>query len=166
MGHVILYINFKGTRTGSGQEIMPYISRKLMKLFSSIKFYSYRDLFEIVFTDCAMNVDESNFTILVKWIATHYDIILSIVTTVATTLLTIITVLRRYVSFTCSLILILFTIFLFAIPLYFLWYNRIPLIEYMRPINHTITSGDWETLVCYLNKLAKLKPENRPILLI
>ena len=37
-----------------------------------------------------MNADESNFVILVKWITTHYDIILSIITTVATTLLTII----------------------------------------------------------------------------
>lgn len=38
MGYVVMDINFKGSQTGSGNEIMLYISYKLIKLFSSKNF--------------------------------------------------------------------------------------------------------------------------------
>ena len=156
IGHKILDINFKGSLTVNGNKIMPYVSHELLKLLSSVKFYSYQDLFEIVFTDCAMNVEESSLMTLVKWITTHHKSILSIITSLAA----ILVILKTRFLFLCSLILLL------IILLYFLWFNPIPFIEYMRPINYTITNGDWQTLICYLNKLTEIKPDNRPILLI
>ena len=158
-GHAVLDINLKGNKR-SGQEMMLYISYKLMKTFSSIQFNSYKDLFDIIFTDCATKMaKESNFVILVKWIVTH-DILSAIFAAVLFPLLAIFYI-RKY-----SLILILLMLLLFAVPLYFIWYNPISLIEYMGSINHSISDGDWITLMCYLNKLVEVKPENRPILLI
>lgn len=105
MGRVILDVTLKGSRTGSSIEIMPYISHKLMYLFSSIKCYLYIGLFGIVFTDCATNVEESSFMTSVKWIITHYELILSIITTGTSIVLAIVTVLRTRLSFLCSLML-------------------------------------------------------------
>lgn len=51
--HLVLDIDFKGNKKGSGQSIMPYISYKFMRMLSSLNFKSYKDLFEIIFTDCA-----------------------------------------------------------------------------------------------------------------
>ena len=92
--------------------------------------------------------------------------ILAIITSAVTGLPTIISIFRGSIYFWKSLILIPFAIFLFSIPLYYFWCNPIALIDYMKPINHTIAGGDWQTLICYLNKLAKIKPLNRPILII
>ena len=165
-GHPVLDIDFKGNRKGSGQSIMPYISYKFMRMLSSLNFKSYKDLFEIIFTDCAVKAEESSLEILVKWVVAHYSIILAMITSTVTGSLPIISIFRRYFSFCICLVLILFAILLFAIPLCLVWVNPNALIEYIKPINLTITGGDWQALVCYLNKLTLIKPDNRPILVI
>ena len=134
-----------------------------MRMLSSLNFKSYKDLFEITFTDCAIRAEESSLEILVKWMVTHYNTTLAIITSARTGLLTIISIFRGYFSFWKCL---LFAILLIAMSLYFVWFNPIALIEYMKPINHTISGGDWQTLVCYLNKLTLTKIDNRPILII
>ena len=37
---------------------------------------------------------------------------------------------------------------------------------YIQPLNHSLKYGDWHTLICYLNCINKVKPGNRPILII
>ena len=167
-GHLVLDIDFKGNKKGSGQSVMPYISYEFMKMLSSLKFRSYKDLFEIIFTDCAIKAEESSLKILVKWImVTHYNTIMTIITSTLTgsvPIYYIISKFKKYFLFRIYLV-IPFAI-LFAVILYFAWVNPVALIEYMNPIDLTITGGDWHTLVCYLNKLTLTKPENRPILVI
>ena len=225
-GHLVLDINFEGNKKASGQSMMPYISYEFMRMLSSLSFKSYKDLFEIIFTDCAIKAEESNLEILIKWMITHYNFIVMIITTLTGLLTiyiipifrkyfsfcynningiptiipifrkyfsfcynnningipTIIPIFRKYFSFCYNngsltiisifrkyykcLVLTPFAMLLFAIPLYFVWVNPIALIEYMKPIDLTITGGDWQALVCYLNKLTLIKPENRPILVI
>ena len=194
--HLVLDINFKGNKKGTGQSIMPYISYEFMRMLSSLRFKSYKDLFEIIFTDCAIKAEESNLEILIKWMVTNYNFIVMIITTFTGSLtIYIIPIFRKYFSFCYNYVSLTifptyfsfcynyvsltiipmfrkyskwtpFAILLFAIPLYFVWVNPIALIEYMKPINLTITDGDWQALVCYLNKLTLIKPDNRPILVI
>lgn len=40
------------------------------------------------------------------------------------------------------------------------------LVSFMQPISGKMVNGDWKTLVCYLNRLTEIKPENRAILII
>ena len=37
--------------------------------------------------------------------------------------------------------------------------------KFMNPIDVSINNGDWDTLICYLNCISAVKPENRPILI-
>ena len=168
-GHLVLDINFEGNKKASGQSMMPYISYEFMKMLSSLNFTSYKDLFEIIFTDCAIKAEESSLEILVKWMVNHYDIIILIPTSILAGPLAIISYIIsifRKIRTCLAIVLIPFAVLLFVLPLYFAWVNPVALIEYMKPINHTITGGDWQALVCYLNKLTLTKPENRPILVI
>ena len=51
-GHAALDINLIGSKQSS-QKMMLYISYESMKILSSIQFNSYKDLFDVIFTDCA-----------------------------------------------------------------------------------------------------------------
>ena len=40
------------------------------------------------------------------------------------------------------------------------------IVYFMHPIDTQLINGDWLTLICYLNKVTIVRPENRPILII
>ena len=75
-GHVVLDVDFKRSIMGSGWSIMPYVSSKFI-ILSSLKFESYKDLLEIIFTDCAIKAEESSLETLIKLVVTHYNTILA-----------------------------------------------------------------------------------------
>ena len=48
-----------------------------------------------------------------------------------------------------------------------MWYLYLYIVYgYIQPLNHSLEHGDWSTLICYLNCISKVKPGNRPILII
>ena len=168
LGHVIVDVNLKGTsHCVNGRKAMQFISKELMAQIIKFDIRSYSEIYSCTSKKC---YNQWSFGVVAMWIAQNINHFLYAAVTIVAMLY------RYYDRIQTSLFYrnhpvtfwtgVIAAIAIFAI-VFMVWFVFPHVVyEAIQPLNINLESGDWSTLICYMNCISVVKPNNRTILII
>ena len=179
-GYLIIDINLKGlSHIASGEDVMLLVSKKLHKELEVFSYWNYLQLYHETIKVC-LNPHAS----LWNWVCINIQYIISVFGTFVAFIVgsnyidklkqfydklrEFYDKLRQFCGKCCYLLWIL--IILIAILLVFLiimlWIDPTLIYMFLEPYDVSVTNGDWTSLICFLNVIATMHPDHKPILIL
>ena len=165
LNYLVVEVNLKGqSHIISGKEVMTMVSKVLNKELNAFGYLTYLQLYYETIEIC-LNPNITMWGWLTIFAMDFFPALCG-----TTILIYVIRKVRDIImwclQYNC-LIWILMLILVAALLLYYiLWKKSTFLYMILQPYDVSVSNGDWSTLICFLNVIATMQPDHRPILII